>query len=64
MNMLLYSFLCFCFNYQIHEDLDRGQPSIRLLYVTPELIATSGFMSKLKKIHGRGLLNLIAVDEV
>ncbi|TYJ10111.1 hypothetical protein E1A91_A11G185700v1 [Gossypium mustelinum] len=48
---------------KIHEDLDRGQPSIRLLYVTPELIATSGFMSKLKKIHGRGLLNLIAVDE-
>ncbi|KAK5784552.1 hypothetical protein PVK06_039078 [Gossypium arboreum] len=48
---------------KIHEDLDRGQPSICLLYVTPELIATSGFMSKLKKIHGRGLLNLIAVDE-
>ncbi|KAE8695327.1 ATP-dependent DNA helicase Q-like 3 [Hibiscus syriacus] len=48
---------------KIHEDLDSGQPSIRLLYVTPELIATSGFMSKLKRIHGRGLLNLIAVDE-
>ncbi|XP_017982862.1 PREDICTED: ATP-dependent DNA helicase Q-like 3 isoform X2 [Theobroma cacao] len=48
---------------KIHEDLDSGQPSLRLLYVTPELIATSGFMSKLTKIHGRGLLNLIAVDE-
>ncbi|XVF59862.1 hypothetical protein PTKIN_Ptkin07bG0309800 [Pterospermum kingtungense] len=48
---------------KIHEDLDSGQPSLRLLYVTPELIATSGFMSKLIKIHGRGLLNLIAVDE-
>ncbi|XP_021273535.1 ATP-dependent DNA helicase Q-like 3 [Herrania umbratica] len=48
---------------KILEDLDSGQPSLRLLYVTPELIATSGFMSKLTKIHGRGLLNLIAVDE-
>ncbi|KAI5674241.1 hypothetical protein M9H77_14605 [Catharanthus roseus] len=48
---------------KIHEDLERGKPSIRLLYVTPELFATSGFMSKLKKIHSRGLLNLIAIDE-
>ncbi|XP_010548239.1 PREDICTED: ATP-dependent DNA helicase Q-like 3 [Tarenaya hassleriana] len=48
---------------KIHEDLDSGKPSVRLLYVTPELIATSGFMSKLRKIHARGLLNLIAVDE-
>ncbi|KAJ4714104.1 ATP-dependent DNA helicase [Melia azedarach] len=48
---------------KIHEDLDSGKPALRLLYVTPELIATSGFMSKLKKIHSRGLLNLIAVDE-
>ncbi|XVE82414.1 hypothetical protein DITRI_Ditri16bG0002700 [Diplodiscus trichospermus] len=48
---------------KIHEDLDSGQPSLRLLYVTPELIATSGFMSKLTKIHGRGLLSLIAIDE-
>lgn len=48
---------------KIHEDLDSGQPNLRLLYVTPELIATPGFMSKLMKIHGRGLLNLIAIDE-
>ena len=41
-----------------------GKPSLRLLYVTPELIATPGYMSKLTKIHARGLLNLIAVDEV
>lgn len=32
--------------------------------MTPELIATSGFMTKLTKIHSRGLLNLIAIDEV
>uniref|UniRef100_A0A5B7BZP2 DNA 3'-5' helicase n=1 Tax=Davidia involucrata TaxID=16924 RepID=A0A5B7BZP2_DAVIN len=48
---------------KIHEDLESGKPSLRLLYVTPELIATPGFMSKLTKIHGRGLLNLIAIDE-
>ncbi|XP_023635447.1 ATP-dependent DNA helicase Q-like 3 [Capsella rubella] len=48
---------------KIHEDLDSGKPSVRLLYVTPELIATKGFMLKLRKIHSRGLLNLIAIDE-
>ncbi|PON54304.1 DNA helicase, ATP-dependent [Trema orientale] len=48
---------------KIHEDIDSGRPSLRLLYVTPELIATSGFMSKLSKICARGLLNLIAIDE-
>ncbi|KAL8503170.1 hypothetical protein ACS0TY_022060 [Phlomoides rotata] len=48
---------------QIYENLESGKPSLRLLYVTPELIATSGFMAKLTKIHGRGLLNLIAIDE-
>ncbi|KAH9662484.1 ATP-dependent DNA helicase q-like 3 [Citrus sinensis] len=48
---------------KIYEDLDSGKPSLRLLYVTPELTATPGFMSKLKKIHSRGLLNLVAIDE-
>ncbi|CAN6818016.1 unnamed protein product [Brassica oleracea] len=48
---------------KIHEDLDSGKPSVRLLYVTPELIATKGFMLKLRKLHHRGLLNLIAIDE-
>ncbi|KAI6679753.1 hypothetical protein NL676_033634 [Syzygium grande] len=48
---------------KIYEDLESGKPSLRLLYVTPELIATPGFMSKLMKIDSRGLLNLIAIDE-
>ncbi|GJW23572.1 ATP-dependent DNA helicase Q-like 3 isoform X1 [Tanacetum coccineum] len=48
---------------KIHEELDSGNPRLRLLYVTPELIATTGFMSKLMKVHSRGLLNLIAIDE-
>jgi bloom syndrome protein len=55
-----FSVLCF----KIYEDLDSGKPSTRLLYVTPELIATPGFTSKLKKIYSRGLLSLIAIDEV
>jgi hypothetical protein len=32
--------------------------------VTPELIDTGGFSGKLKKLHDRGLLTLIAIDEV
>ncbi|KMS95794.1 hypothetical protein BVRB_004930 [Beta vulgaris subsp. vulgaris] len=48
---------------KIYEDLNSGKPSLKLLYVTPELIATSGFSAKLSKIHGRGLLHLIAIDE-
>ncbi|XP_057969237.1 ATP-dependent DNA helicase Q-like 3 [Malania oleifera] len=52
-----------CTRDKIHEDLESGKPSLRLLYVTPELIAMPGFTSKLTKIHARGLLNLIAIDE-
>ncbi|GJN22467.1 hypothetical protein PR202_gb10029 [Eleusine coracana subsp. coracana] len=48
---------------RIHEDLDSGSPSLKLLYVTPELVSTSGFMSKLTKLHDRGLLGLVAIDE-
>ncbi|XP_076955418.1 ATP-dependent DNA helicase Q-like 3 [Bidens hawaiensis] len=48
---------------KIYEELESGNPGLRLLYVTPELIATTGFMAKLTKIHSRGLLNLIAIDE-
>lgn len=56
-------YLCNLFS-QIHEDLNSGKPSVRLLYVTPELVATVGFMIKLKKLYERGLLSLVAVDEV
>ena len=50
--------------HQIHEDLDSGNPSIKLLYVTPELVATYGFKEKLKNLYNRGLLSLVAIDEV
>ncbi|XP_031093532.1 ATP-dependent DNA helicase Q-like 3 isoform X2 [Ipomoea triloba] len=48
---------------KIYEDIESVKPKLRLLYVTPELIDTVGFMSRLVKIHSRGLLNLIAIDE-
>ncbi|KAG8059242.1 hypothetical protein GUJ93_ZPchr0002g23732 [Zizania palustris] len=48
---------------KIHEHLDSGNPSLKLLYVTPELVATSGFKAKLTKLYNRGLLGLVAVDE-
>ncbi|OAY64822.1 ATP-dependent DNA helicase Q-like 3 [Ananas comosus] len=47
----------------ILEDLDSGKPSVKLLYVTPELVATSGFMMKLTNLYNRGLLGLVAIDE-
>ncbi|KAK9114424.1 hypothetical protein Syun_021221 [Stephania yunnanensis] len=49
---------------QIYEDLNSAKPTLKILYVTPELIATTGFMPKLKKVYNRGLLNLIAIDEL
>ncbi|KAL3678762.1 hypothetical protein R1sor_021718 [Riccia sorocarpa] len=48
---------------KIYEQLESGRPTLRLLYVTPELIATPGFITKIKKLHGRGLLSLVAIDE-
>jgi hypothetical protein len=37
---------------------------VKLLYVTPELVATSGFAVKLTKLHNKGLIGLVAIDEV
>ncbi|KAJ8500369.1 hypothetical protein OPV22_010921 [Ensete ventricosum] len=48
---------------KIHKDLNSGKPSLRLLYVTPELVASVSFMAKLTKLYDRGLLSLFAVDE-
>ncbi|GMH13761.1 hypothetical protein Nepgr_015602 [Nepenthes gracilis] len=48
---------------KIYEDLESGRPTLKLLYVTPELVATPGFSLKLSKIYDRGLLHLIAIDE-
>jgi hypothetical protein len=55
---------CFYCVTQIYEELDARKPSLRMLYVTPELIGTGGIIVKLQKIHGRGLLALIPINEV
>ncbi|KAK9810559.1 hypothetical protein WJX73_000740 [Symbiochloris irregularis] len=47
----------------IMSDLQSGQPSLALLFATPELIATASFQAVLKDMHGKGLLKLFAIDE-
>lgn len=48
---------------RILADLKGKQPHTKLLYVTPELVATNGFQSLLGSLHERGLISRIAVDE-
>ncbi|KAL1960220.1 hypothetical protein VTO42DRAFT_8763 [Malbranchea cinnamomea] len=47
----------------ILADILSGHPTIRLLYVTPELCQTDSFRRTLKTIHSQGELNRIAIDE-
>lgn len=48
----------------IYKNLERGEGSIKILYVTPEKISKSKrFMSKLEKCYHAGRLSLIAIDE-
>lgn len=44
-------------------DLMQRQPSTRLLYITPELAATQSFLSIIKKVHERKLINYLIIDE-
>ena len=47
----------------VYSALERGEGSLRLLYVTPEKVARSKrFMSKLEKCNHGGRLSLIAID--
>eukprot|EP00850_Spirogloea_muscicola_P005043 SM000022S07257 [mRNA] locus=s22:879282:880718:+ [translate_table: standard] len=48
---------------KIYSDLDCSKPSLRLLYCTPELVATSSFQAKLARANARGLIPLVAIDE-
>ncbi|RKO84960.1 P-loop containing nucleoside triphosphate hydrolase protein, partial [Blyttiomyces helicus] len=41
-----------------------SQPTTKLLYVTPELMATSGFRCLMEKLYGRAQLARLVVDEV
>lgn len=48
---------------RILADLKSKQPLTKLLYVTPELVATKSFQSLLSLLHERGLIARIAIDE-
>ena len=48
---------------RVLEDLGRAQPATKLLYVTPEQVATDAFQAVLRALHARGGLSLVAVDE-
>eukprot|EP00877_Chromochloris_zofingiensis_P013925 jgi/Chrzof1/8787/Cz03g24160.t1 len=47
----------------ILADISSQTPKTRLLFVTPELVDTEGFMGRLKSLQVKGTLKLIAVDE-
>ena len=47
----------------ILQDIKSAAPSIRLLFITPELLSTEGFMGTLKAMSSKGKLTLFAVDE-
>ena len=48
----------------MYLDLSRMQPSIKLLYVTPEKLSFSGRLtSALKNLYSRGLLDRFVIDE-
>ena len=48
---------------RILADLKSKRPRTKLLYVTPELVATKGFQTLLGSLHDRGLISMVAVDE-
>lgn len=47
----------------ILSDIKSAAPAIRLLFITPELLSTEGFMGTLKAINSKANLTLFAVDE-
>lgn len=47
----------------IYKNLEKGEGSMKILYVTPEKVSKSKrFMSKLEKCYHAGRLSLIAID--
>ncbi|KAG5833033.1 hypothetical protein ANANG_G00297560 [Anguilla anguilla] len=47
----------------ILEDLERDSPCLKLLYVTPEMLASPSFQPCLSSLSARGLVSRLAVDE-
>uniref|UniRef100_A0A915J1B8 Helicase ATP-binding domain-containing protein n=1 Tax=Romanomermis culicivorax TaxID=13658 RepID=A0A915J1B8_ROMCU len=48
---------------RIIEDLKSPAPSIKLLYVTPEMACTDNFQSIVRTLHKNNLLSYFVVDE-
>ncbi|TFK23047.1 ATP-dependent DNA helicase [Coprinopsis marcescibilis] len=48
---------------EIKADLSSGDPQTRILYVTPEKLATNEFLVMLDGIYGLGKMNGLVVDE-
>lgn len=48
---------------RVYGEIQKLKPSIKLLYITPELAATPGFQKVLSSLHKRKLLSLFVVDE-
>jgi len=48
---------------RVHGEIQKLKPSIKLLYITPELAATPGFQKVLGSLHKRKLLAFFVVDE-
>lgn len=47
----------------ILHDIKSSQPTIKLLFITPELLSTEGFLGVLKHMNTGKMLSLLAVDE-
>ena len=48
---------------RVYTDLHQAKPSMKLLYITPELAATPGFRKVLQSLNQRELLSFFVVDE-
>lgn len=48
---------------RVYSEIQKLKPSIKLLYITPELAATPGFQKVLSSLHKRKFLSFFVVDE-
>jgi len=48
---------------KVYADLHSKQITTKLLYVTPEMIATPGFTSLMEELNNKGVLSSFVVDE-
>nr|KAJ3417423.1 hypothetical protein HK105_001033 [Polyrhizophydium stewartii] len=48
---------------KIAQDLASGKPKTKLLYVTPELLATDAFRKTMSKVYKAGMFSRLVVDE-